>query len=131
MDSVGRLNGVIEVLRRQIAENSQRMDKAEGRTLGSQVRPTGPGAQARPNLAELKLRIQTRLRHIDPADPDKAKKSQKVFLESVLAWEFGESLLLDRNFDEMLGEIQKSLASQPDVEKQLADLLAILPENNT
>lgn len=126
MDSVGRLNNIIEVLRRQIAENGRRMEATGKNTLSSKAQ-TGSGPMARPGLPELKLRLQARLRHLDPADPDKARKSQKLFLESVLAWEFGDSLLLDRRFGDLVEEIHKTLASHPDIEKQLTDLLVTLP----
>jgi hypothetical protein len=127
MDSVGRLNSIIEVLRRQIAENGRRMEATGKNTLGSKTQ-TGAGPMARPGLPELKLRLQARLRHLDPADPDKVRKSQKLFLESVLAWEFGDSLLLDRRFGDLVEEINQVLASHPDMEKQLTELLVTLPK---
>lgn len=128
MDSVGRLNSIIEVLRRQIAESGRRMESTGNNTLGSKSR-TSAGSMARPGLPELKLRLQARLRHLDPADPDKARKSQKLFLESVLAWEFGDSLLLDRRFADLVEEIHQTLASYPDMEKQLTELLVNLPKD--
>jgi len=128
VDSVGRLNSIIEVLRRQIAESGRRMEAAGNNTLGNKPR-TGSESMARPGLPELKLRLQARLRHLDPADPDKARKSQKLFLESVLAWEFGDSLLLDRRFDDLVEEILQALSSHPDMEKQLTELLVTLPKD--
>ena len=127
MDSIGRLNSIIEVLRRQVAENSRRME-ATGKSTLSNRSQVGTGSMTRPGLPELKLRLRTRLRHLDPTDPDKARKSQKLFLESVLAWEFGDALLLDRRFGDLVDEIHQTLISRPEMEKQLTELLVALPK---
>ena len=46
-----------------------------------------------------------------------------MFLESVLSWQFGDELLLDRGFEEMIAGVQEALQSHPRLEQRLAQLL--------
>jgi hypothetical protein len=122
--TIDRLSGVMEVLRRQIAESARRLD-AHGKTARSGL--ATPGAEStKPPLAEVKRRIKERLAAIPHGDPDRAKKAQRLFIESVLTWEFGDTLLLDKRFEEMLDRVQQGLASVPAATQQFDAFLASL-----
>jgi hypothetical protein len=124
--TIDRLSTVMEVLRRQIAESAQRLDTKGGKAPA----PTTSGnAPAKPPLQDVKRRIRERLVTISPQDPDRAKKAQRLFIESVLAWEFGDALLLDNRFSEMLDRVQEGLAALPDMNQQFEKLLETLQKN--
>jgi hypothetical protein len=110
--TIDRLNGVVEVLRRQIAESARRLD-VRGKPSKA---PDTVGA--RPPLQDVKRRIKERLEAIPGNDPDRTRKAQRVFIEAVLTWEFGDTLLLDQRFEEMMDRVQEGLAAAPNVTQQ-------------
>jgi hypothetical protein len=122
MDPINRLNSIMAVLQRQITET------------GRHARPSHKPASAHPPtvqpaapaLQELKRKLQKRLRGINPDDSQKDRKSQRLFLESVIAWEFGEGLLQESRFDELIDNIQQALTSNPAVESQIRELMTDL-----
>lgn len=124
LDSINRLNRVMEILRRQVAEDASRP--------GAAGRPHAPataeGSQRpeRPTVAQLRQRVLERVRAIDPDDPRRPGKARRVFLESVLAWEFGDAILQDHRFDDLLTHIEQGFASVPEMAGQLDELLSAL-----
>lgn len=119
MDPINRLNSIMATLQRQIAETGRHADPTYKPVTGRHpaVHATASGLQ------ELRKKLQQRLSGINPDDTQKARKSQRLFLESVLAWEFGEGLLQDSRFDELIDNIQLALNSNPTVESQMRELL--------
>ena len=101
MDSINRLNSIMAILQRQIAETDRQTRSSQQATPGR--KPTANTAT--PGLVELRRKLHKRLSDISPNDPQKSRKSQRLFLESVLAWEFGEGLLQDSHFDALIDNI--------------------------
>lgn len=67
-----------------------------------------------------------RLRAIDPADPQRRRKAVRVYLESELAREFGQGLLNDPAFAQMVDAVQSQMQDDPDTAtamEKVADLL--------
>lgn len=77
-------------------------------------------------LIDPTTRGQAPLRSLDPNDPRRQQKARRVFLESVLSWQFGDELLLDRGFEEMIAGVQEALHAHPRLEQRLARLLSEL-----
>ena len=124
MDSINRLNRMMEILRRQIADSAQHLESPHKASSSTKLARSKPAAQA--PVEELRRRVTERLRTVDPGDPKREQKARRVFLESVLAWEFGDSLLQDRRIDDLLDNIQETLSASADVSRQLDELLAQL-----
>jgi hypothetical protein len=121
MDSINRLNQAMEILRRQVAESARHLDTNQV----SRNDPNRPSSvTSKPSLPDLRRRIQDRLRAIDPTDPQRERHQRRVFLESVLAWELGDNLLLDSRFEEMMASIDEAIAADPVTERSFRDLLA-------
>jgi tRNA A37 N6-isopentenylltransferase MiaA len=118
---ISRLNAVMETLRRQLSETERRSGPEKSRTSTSSSR--APASNPQRSLAQLKQRVRDRLKNIDPSDPQRQNRSRRIFIESVLAWEFGEQLLSDRKLDEFVEQIQTAMSSQPDIDQQLSELL--------
>lgn len=112
----------METLRKQMAESAKRLDTAKSSSpeVGRQNRPE------RPSLQKLKTRIEERIRAIEPDAPDRSRRSRRIFLESVIAWEFGEHLLLDSQFDRLVDTIQETLEADPELDSQFHHLLGQL-----
>lgn len=119
MDPVGRLDQVLRLISRQMAERASRLDA--GTAAPSQASATPPSRRLA--LGALKERVRGRLRTIDPGDPRRQQKARRVFLESVLSWQFGDELLLDRGFEEMIRGVQEALQEHPRLERRLTQLL--------
>lgn len=124
MDSINRLNRVMEILRRQIADSARHLESPHKASASTTLARSKPAAQA--PVEELKRRITERLRTVESSDPRREQKVRRVFLESVLAWEFGDNLLQDSRIDDLLDNIQETISASTDVSRQLDELLAQL-----
>lgn len=122
MDPINRLNRLLETLRQQIAESARRSDTSRTQTSPSQ---SGNGA-VKLALPELRRRIQDRIQGVEPTTPEGQRQAKRLFLESVLVWEFGDNLLLDKQYQHMLDNIQATIESDPDTDKQFTALVTDL-----
>lgn len=120
LDPVNRLNQMMEVLRREMAESSARADKGQRH---SNKAVTQNAVTAKSAMQELRTRLHERLRALDPADPRRQHKAKRLFLEAVLAQEFGNELLLDRRLDDMLDSIQDTISTSPELDARFSALL--------
>ncbi len=77
----------------------------------------------RPALTVLKAKVQERLKALDPHDPRQPEKARRIFLESVLAWQFGDDLMVDRGFADVVSGVQEALRAHPQVDARLGQLL--------
>ena len=124
---IGRLNRIMEILHTQVNEAGRQI-AAPAQTVQSR---SGPAFLPPGNAMQvLRRRVRERLKRLDPADPQLARKSKRVFLETVLAWEFGDALMLDRSFDDLVSQVQQAISSQPELDEQLAELLTNMPAEN-
>jgi len=125
---ISRLNAVMETLRRQLSETERRSGFVGQRASTSSSR--SPASDTRPSLTLLRQRVLERLKNIDPADPQRKSRSRRIFVESVLAWEFGEQLLSDRKLDELVEQVLDAMSGQPDIDQQLSELLTLGSPND-
>jgi hypothetical protein len=119
MDPVNRLDQIMRLIGQQMSERAARLE-AGGKSLPA-ASPTR--LARRPSLTALKSKVQERLNALDPDDPRHPEKSRRVFLESVLAWQFGNELMLDRGFAEIVAGVQEALRAHPRADARLGELL--------
>jgi len=123
MDPIHGLNQILEILRRQLSARSSRTPQA-----GPSAAPgTTKRSPSRISTEEMRRRLSERIAALDPAD-QKAKKGAQVFVESILAWQFGEELLHDPEFPDMSREIQNAMTSDPAVWRRFQALLGELAQ---
>jgi hypothetical protein len=71
--------------------------------------------------------INQRVAALDPADPQRGRKAFRIFLESVLLGEFGEELMNDPAFYQMVDDVQQSMEGDARItaaiDKAVASLL--------
>jgi hypothetical protein len=123
LEPVSGSHPVLEALRKQLAENIERLRKSGRLAPGAEESATGADA-ARPELLDEILR--RRLSAVDRRSADWPQRARRVFVESVLASEFGDAILLDPGFGEMARTIDAALRDDALVSKQLDDLVAEL-----
>jgi hypothetical protein len=108
MTSIGAVDQLVSLLRTQLAAGAAR---AGVRTPSNRQKA---GASARgtrePSLSGL---IEARVKAIDRDDPQRGRKAFHVFLEAVLLSQFGEALINDPGFYQMVDDVQTALESAP------------------
>jgi hypothetical protein len=120
MDPVNRLDQVMQIIGRQMSERAARLEAG-----GKFVAGTAPARPARrPGLAALKSKVRERLGALDPDDPRRPDKARRIFLESVLAWQFGNELLLDRGFEDIVAGVRANAQVDARLGQLLRDLTA-------
>jgi hypothetical protein len=70
--------------------------------------------------------IAHKIRAIDPLAPDFDSLAANLFVESVLAAEFGDALLNDPAFRDIMREVQQTMLSHESIRAQLQSLLRAL-----
>jgi hypothetical protein len=127
MDPIDRLNRLMETLRQQMAQSAKRLN-----TSSQSTRPTNarsPGSANKRTVEELRQHIGERVRAIEPNNPERGRRARRIFLESVLAWEFGDQLLLDSQFNRLIEGIQDAFESDPEINRELQNLLTDLSQS--
>lgn len=121
MDPINGLNNIMEILRRQIADNAKRLDRP-GKTgrLGASRTGQNPG---KTSPGELRALIHDRIKGLNPQEAQYQHKAKRLFLESVMAWEFGNDIIRDQEFSDMIADIQETLETTPEIRRQFDGLI--------
>jgi len=122
-DPISRLNPALEVLRQRLAEHAQKLDSsAKG---AAAARAGGALAARQPGRAEsLRQRVAERIKAIDARDPQRDRKSRRIFIESVLSLEFGDALQNDPKTLELIERIEQAIDGRPELERQFRAALS-------
>lgn len=99
--SVGAVNQLVLVIQAQLSARAQ---TPAAKRPGAATAPRGRYAQE--NLSAL---IETRVQNIGRDDPQRGRKAFRVFLEAVLLSHFGEALVHDPKFFQMVDDVQAAL----------------------
>jgi len=86
---------------------------------------------ARPAVAQgrrLEELIARRVENIDPDDSEKGRKAFRIFLELTLLHEFGEDLINDPAFYQLVDKVQESMEQQPGLQGAVQRAIANLVE---
>ncbi len=119
MDPIGNINQIVEALRQQIAEKTNRA-KTSGKANAS---ATGQKRQlSKPTNAELQETIAKRLRAVDPDDPSRRHKTIRTLREAELLAELGEDLVNDPKFYELVGNVQTAMENDANTRQKLEQL---------
>jgi hypothetical protein len=125
MEPIGPLNPVLDALRRQLAENIDRMRKAGKLAAAGSAQaarePAGAGG-----AEALEAALRRRLAPIERRTAEGRAAATRVFVETVLVAEFGRGLLSDPALGDMLAEVSAALREDSDVREKLDAMLAEL-----
>jgi len=106
MTSIGNVQQIVAVIRQQLATRASPFDPRLRRGEGS----GGAGAKSPKDIAAL---IGQRIKAIDRDDPNRGRKTFRVFLESILLSEFGEDLINDPQFYRIVDDVQHQMETDP------------------
>jgi hypothetical protein len=122
MQPVDSVAQVMQVLRRQMAENLQRM-RGSGKLAAAT--PAAAASVAR-TATPLRQTLARRIKAIDADDPRYPDKVAALFVESVLLAEFGESLVNDPEFRYLAQQVQSAMLADANLQGSLTRLAAQL-----
>jgi len=112
MDPIKPLDAVSQLLRQRMTEKAGRVDAKT--TTGTQSAKASAGGHVRESVIVLRRRVKDALAELDYVQPDQRRKAMRVFVEHVLAWEFGDQVLNDPRFAALADEVQQMLGSDVD-----------------
>jgi len=75
--------------------------------------------------------IGRRVKAIKRDDPKRGNKVFRIFLESVLLSEFGEGLINDPGFYNMVGDIQQAMEADPELSNAIDKAIVVLLDPQT
>jgi len=104
MTSISNVQQIVAVIRQQLARVERGPVKTPARAPAARS-----ATQARPQRPEFLQLLGQRVRAIDRGDPDRGRKTLRVFLESVLLAELGESLVNDPQFYRLVDDVQRQM----------------------
>ena len=107
MDGIDPASQLAALIRVQVAALRKRQG---GARAGAAAPHEAPDADAASDLAAV---VAQRIRAIPAGDPQRERKAFRLFLETVLLSELGESLANDPSFAAMVDHVQAQMESDP------------------
>ena len=126
MQPVDNIAQVMQVLRRQMAENLERL-RSSGKLKGAAT--PGPSASVARTASTLRQTVERRIKSIDVDDPRFLEKATHGFVESVLLAEFGEGLVNDPGFRDLMVQVQSTMLADAEVANDLNRLTTRIRES--
>lgn len=115
MSSISNVSQLVSVIRAQFAA---RMEVAQTKKSPSGQSGKSPGVSSGTYSAQnLESLIGLRIKSINRDDPDRGRKAFRIFLEAILLSHFGENLLNDPGFYQLVDDVQLSMERDPDIGK--------------
>ncbi len=117
MTQIDASGGLAAVIRRQVAS----LSRVSGSGGTSQARrreelPSSVESNAAPERqGDIASLVARRVQAIDPDDPQRHRKAFRVFLESVLLAEFGDNLINDAGFHQLVEDVHSQMESDADL----------------
>jgi len=124
IESSGR---IAEIIRKQVDE----MRGAGNRTASATREDSKTKPATLQTSAELDAVIARRIRAIDVQDPQRRRKAFRVFLESVLLAELGESMINDAGFYQLVEQVQEQMEADPALTAAIDEAAILLLAEDT
>lgn len=120
MDPVSGINQVIQTLRQRLSEKDAIMTR---RKSGPQQFNEPATHTTSASKSDVQRKIADAVKRI-PTDEE--ERGAEVFVENILAWQFGEEMLNDPKFTEMTKEVVATLAEDQEQWQTLQNYLNFL-----
>jgi hypothetical protein len=127
MDPVSKLTRLLEALRLQ-QSGSKRSNKASATTEAKQTTTKLQNNSKSPHklsLDQLNLRISERINRLPP-DEREGDQAVQIFIDSVLAWEFGDELLQSDLFSKYSKQIRVTINNDTKLKDEFNHLIKLL-----
>ena len=122
MEPVSGLSSIIEILRRQIGDRPTRLEK-KGHPSSTTQSSSAQKSSGRADTQQLERQIINQIRALDLKDKNHQARAIQIFIGSVLAWEFGDEIVQDDRFPELLEEVYRMMTNEPQIKMKLDQLI--------
>ena len=121
MARIDGLNRMLTLLRARMGSvaRTRDADKAARGTPRERGASSGGAAGGARSLEALRGAMQTRMAELDREAPDFAGRAAGVFVECVLAWEFGDEVLGDPAFADVIAQVRDELTADAGLAESL------------
>lgn len=127
MDPINPLQGLAELMRKRMGTDSA---VGAGRPSGLRHDATVSDKKtSQPRNESLRGRVLEAVAGIKRDDPDRARKVRKLFIQNVLAWQFGDAILGDPGLAGLVEEVEEMMARNADVNQAFASLFSGEPKS--
>lgn len=114
MSRIDHLHDILSIVRRKVEESGRARASASTRKTGANERADTRAGQGLIDTGELERHVIERIAQIPSEEKDFLKKAGRIFVDAVMAWEFGEDLLLDAEYDEMAHSVLDTMLDHPE-----------------
>lgn len=120
MSSIGPLHRLVATIATQLAQAGAPARPAPGRR---KEQASAPAGKPRRDLSAL---VALRVKEIDRDDPQRGRKAFRIFLEAVLLGQFGEHLINDPQFHQLVDGVHHALEVDPQTHAMVRDAIDAL-----
>jgi hypothetical protein len=108
----------------------QRTEAAPG-AIASSGASAVTGCSSTPAVAERHALLSTRVRSISPDDPQRERKAFRMFLELTMLEEFGDAVINDPAFYQLVDSVHEQMCSDPALELSMRAAARALLDGTT
>lgn len=125
---INNLNQLVSLIQRQ--RDEYQTDRADGTSPAQKTSKKQPTRRSSPKQRltplELKTQIQRRLKNLKEHSDIDEQTARKLFIESVLAWQFGDKILNDPKLNILVSEIDQTYKEHRQLDAEITQLIASL-----
>lgn len=121
MSRITGFNQIISSLRKQIDPLSRKPKATHDKRTQNQQ--TEPSVSVSPSITQLEQRIIERIKAVNDNDKNPKHKAIYILIESILAWEFGEHMLKDSGFSEIITQVNNAIESDTSLNEKINQLI--------
>lgn len=119
MDKIKQINSIFSTARPQTSKQS----KTEQLHTEKKVNIKSRKKTKKISSNEIKKIISKKLKALDIKSENYTRQANRVFLESILLWEFGENIINAPEFHQMLEKINDTISSNNESSCKLSELI--------
>ncbi|VAW58565.1 hypothetical protein MNBD_GAMMA11-2515 [hydrothermal vent metagenome] len=125
MDKIKQINSIFKIARSQLSKQT----KPGSLHSDKQARTTDGKTTGKISSGDLKKSISKKLKLLDRKSRNYEQLSNGVFLESVLLWEFGDDIINDPEFQQMLQKINGIICNDKESSRKFSRLIKQLADD--
>jgi len=119
MDKIKQINSIYDITKTHVSKK----EKSALNTSTKNAASTFEKKIKKTSAAELKKNISEKLKKLDVNSENYHKLSKRIFLESVILWEFGDDIINDPDFHQIIEKITSAINNNEKAFKDLATLV--------